>query len=223
VQYGPFDEDEARTVFSQGSLLATDLAWKAGMPMWRPVGEVLAALPPPIPLGPPPVPASSVVPQSITQQLGPDRVPLTATPASQGLHVHQSAPTSVAASSQQTSNDLATPLSETWVRRFRLIEKAGGVGLRDSRNLTAGERASLTFNIWGMIFGPFYYLVKGMWRKSLSYTLVCFVIIEIVVLIGEHYNYRGVREMGFITAVMFALRANVDYYKKMRLGDKSWW
>ena len=95
--------------------------------------------------------------------------------------------------------------------------------MRDSRNLTAGERASLTFNIWGMIFGPFYYMAKGMWKKAFSYTLVFFVLIEIVVLIGEHYNYRGVREMGFITAVMFALRANVDYYKKMRLGDRSWW
>ncbi|MDD5395560.1 MAG: GYF domain-containing protein [Thiothrix sp.] len=40
-QYGPYGEDEVRTMLEQGQLLSSDLAWKEGMADWRPLSQIL--------------------------------------------------------------------------------------------------------------------------------------------------------------------------------------
>lgn len=52
-----------------------------------------------------------------------------------------------------------------WQERFELIEKAGGPKLPLIRTLSFKERLKM-FNVMGFFFGPFYYFVKGMWKKA---------------------------------------------------------
>ena len=48
-------------------------------------------------------------------------------------------------------------------------------------------------NILAFLFGPFYYLAKGMWKEALA------------------------------LGAIFGVQAHIDSYKKMVLGDDSWW
>jgi GYF domain 2/TM2 domain len=40
-QYGPYGEDQIRSLLAQGQLLASDLAWAEGMANWRPLAQIL--------------------------------------------------------------------------------------------------------------------------------------------------------------------------------------
>jgi len=91
-----------------------------------------------------------------------------------------------------------------------------------ARELSFGERRRLIFNIWGFVFGPFYYLAKGMWKKAITLSAVSAVlgfVLEVVVL-ALHWPDGF---LSFIAPAIFATRATVDYYKKMVLGDNGWW
>ena len=56
--YGPYTLDQLREYVKQGTVLASELVWCAGMPDWVPLGDVLnstaQAVQPPPPLPPPP-------------------------------------------------------------------------------------------------------------------------------------------------------------------------
>ncbi|MBL0089748.1 MAG: DUF2628 domain-containing protein [Ideonella sp.] len=102
------------------------------------------------------------------------------------------------------------------------MEKAGGPKMPNARNLPFGERSTLTFNGWGFFFGPFYYLAKGMWKKGLS----LFGVVVVLLIVGEAIASAMHWPDGFLSVigpVVFAVRANIDYYKKMVLGDNGWW
>lgn len=118
----------------------------------------------------------------------------------------------------------ALPVSNSWKQKFHLLEKAGGPRLPNLKALSAGERFKIVFNILAFLFGPLYYLAKGMWRKALSMFGACFVVI---VLIGVALDLVGLGRiangMGYGAAAVFAIRANIDYYKKMVLGENGWW
>ena len=43
---GQFTPDEVRSGFQDGKFTATDLAWRDGMPMWKPLGEVIDEIAP---------------------------------------------------------------------------------------------------------------------------------------------------------------------------------
>jgi hypothetical protein len=110
-------------------------------------------------------------------------------------------------------------VSESWKRRFRLIEKAGGPDLPHFRDLPFGERFGLNFNILAFIFGPFYYLAKGLWRQAVLYFVSAFVVVLLLEAAGLGKFSRGV---GYGLAAVYALRANISYYRKVVLGDTPW-
>ena len=115
-------------------------------------------------------------------------------------------------------------VSESWKRRFRLIQRAGGPRMPQAKDLSFGERSKAMFNVLAFLFGPVYYLFKGMWRKALTFfvsvTAVVFVIALILELngLGEYS-----RSLAYGAAAFFGIRANIDYYKKMVLRDNGWW
>ena len=113
----------------------------------------------------------------------------------------------------------ALDVSETWKRRFRLIEQAGGPGLPHQRELTSGERLSINFNFLAFFFGVFYYLAKGMWRQALAYVVLIFVLSLVLVALGWDNANRALATAFYI---MFGMRANVSYYRRMVLGEKLW-
>ena len=120
---------------------------------------------------------------------------------------------------QNTSN---LEVSEGWKKKFALIEKAGGVRLHKFNELSSGERMVI-FNVLGFLFGPIYYLVKGMWKKAIVLTLISMALILILDAILEAMDLRYTQFTGLVSSVIFATRANIDYYKKMVLRDDGWW
>ena len=123
------------------------------------------------------------------------------------------------------SFDIASlPVSDAWKARFRLIEKAGGVKVPQFKTLAFGERMKISFSILAFLFGPIYYIVKGMWKKGLALFAVCLVALFTVVFALELAGLgRLANAAGYAVAAVFAVRANIDYYKKMVLGENGWW
>jgi hypothetical protein len=105
-----------------------------------------------------------------------------------------------------------------------LIEKAGGPKVPEHKQLRIGERLRVMFNLWALIFGPFYYLAKGMWRKAItifSPGLALLILITIVAPDGELDSIMSA--VNSATVATFTLRANISYYRKMVWGDNGWW
>lgn len=122
-------------------------------------------------------------------------------------------------------HSLPADLPEIWKKRFALMERAGGLKMTRLKDLGFWERSACTFNVLAGIFGPFYYIAKGMWKKGLAYWclgIVGIVVLEVLVsLVGYGHLLERVHYTGMWVA-LFALMANRDYYKKVVLGDNRW-
>ena len=126
---------------------------------------------------------------------------------------------------QHTSGDILNlPVSDSWKAKFFLLEKAGGVRMTGIKGLSFSERMKITFNLLAFLFGPIYYVFKGMWKKGLAIFGASLVL---VVLIGFLLELAGLgrfaNALGYGAAAFYAIRANIDYYKKMVLKQNGWW
>ena len=110
-------------------------------------------------------------------------------------------------------------VSETWKRRFRLIDKAGGPDLPRFRDLPFGERFRLNSNLLAFIFGPFYYVAKGLWRQAALFLIMAIALALLFEVIGLGKLSRGI---GYGFAALYMIRANTSYYRKVVLGDAPW-
>ncbi|MCW4453586.1 DUF2628 domain-containing protein [Flavobacterium sp. MXW15] len=113
----------------------------------------------------------------------------------------------------------ALDVSETWKRRFRAIEAAGGPELPRFRELPFSERRRVQFNLLAFLLGPFYYLAKGLWRQAVVYVLIALAVILLLELAGLDSVTRVV---GYGFAAVYAVRANIGYYKRMVLAQPPW-
>ncbi|HVJ38809.1 MAG TPA: DUF2628 domain-containing protein [Stenotrophomonas sp.] len=113
----------------------------------------------------------------------------------------------------------ALNVSETWKKRFRAIEKAGGPSMPRQRELLPAERRSVGFNGWAFLFGALYYLAKGLWRQALAYSILIVAICLAVTAMGFGGSTSFI---GTFFAVIFAMRANVSYYQAKVLGEAPW-
>lgn len=120
------------------------------------------------------------------------------------------------------TNPSNRPVDEKWQLKFTLMDQAGGPKFPQIKKLSLGERMKVVFSIGGFLFGPFYYLAKGMWKKAISLTAVVFVMILVLDQILTAFDLPGVIT-NLIGPAIFATRANVDYYKKIILGENGWW
>ncbi|WP_213947982.1 DUF2628 domain-containing protein [Luteibacter sp. dw_328] len=110
-------------------------------------------------------------------------------------------------------------VSETWKRRFRTIRDAGGPDLPNIRALPFGERFAVTLNLLAFLFGPIYFIVKGMYRQALGYfmlSLVCLFVLEMIGL-GRHF-----RALGAGISAVYGARANVSYYRLVIDRESRW-
>lgn len=76
------------------------------------------------------------------------------------------------------------------------------------------------FNILALLFGPIYYLIKGLWQQALVYTGAWLV--TVVVLASLGVNDMLLQAVGFGFTALFATRANIGYYKKEVFGEATW-
>lgn len=130
-----------------------------------------------------------------------------------------SKPTTIAPPRAKADSISRLQVSESWKRKFRSIEKAGGPDLPHFRELPFGERFGLTFNVLALILGPFYYITKGLWRQALLYFIIAVALVLLMNAIGLGNFSRGI---GYGLGVVYASRANTSYYKKVVLGDAPW-
>lgn len=110
-------------------------------------------------------------------------------------------------------------VSDAWKRKFRLIEKAGEGYFRQSRERSSGGSFAVGFNILAFLFGPFYFLAKGLWRPAVAYVLLAVAVGVVLELISKGKLSHG---LGYGFAFIYAIRANVLYYRKVVLGEMSW-
>jgi hypothetical protein len=117
-----------------------------------------------------------------------------------------------------------TDLSALWRIRFDLVEKAGGPQLPHIKRLRAGERLRLMWNFWALLFGPFYYIAKGMWRKAL---VISFSTVALTIFINKAAPSGDLdffaNNIGYAANALFTVFANIDYYRKVVLNHKGWW
>lgn len=142
-------------------------------------------------------------------------------PNSYGSHVPPLAPSTITLSRADGKADSIERLrvSKSWKRRFRLIDRAGGRSLPHFRYLTFGERIGLNFNAVAFIFGPIYYLIKGLWRQAILYFVCAIALVFLLQAIGLGRFSQGI---GYGLGAAYALRANVSYYRKIVLGEVRW-
>lgn len=102
-----------------------------------------------------------------------------------------------------------------WTERFALIEKAGGVELPHKTALTWNELFQIRFNLFALIFGPGYYIVKGMWKKGVwlgGIQILCLVFVNI----PETFGLTGAGLAWLIQGIfvfIFTTSANLDFYR----------
>ncbi len=116
-------------------------------------------------------------------------------------------------------------VSETWKKRFKWLTSAGGSSMSNLKAMPKEERKKGNlFNVLAFLFGPFYYLAKGMWRKAISFSAAGLVAIMVLELIIKALGFPPLgKAAGYGIAAVFAVRANIDYYKKMVLRENGWW
>jgi hypothetical protein len=116
------------------------------------------------------------------------------------------------------------PVSDAWRAKFFIFEKAGGVKLPRFKELAFGERMKIGFNILAFLFGPLYYIAKGMWKKGLVMFGICLAAVLLLSILLELAGLgRFADALGFGAGAVFAARANIDFYKKMVLNQNGWW
>jgi hypothetical protein len=122
-------------------------------------------------------------------------------------------------------SDIASlPVPAAWKVKFHLIERAGGVKLPRFRELKFGERMKVNFNVLAFLFGPIYYAIKGMWRKGLAMFVAGSAVVIVLAVLLELAGFGAIANaLGYGVSAFFAVRANIDYYKKMVLHDNGWW
>lgn len=108
-------------------------------------------------------------------------------------------------------------VSENWKQKFKLIEKAGGVRLRNLKELSLKERIKVGFNLWGYLAGPFYYITKGMWKKAITYSLGWILLLTLAEIFGWG-SY--IPELALMA--IFGSMSNKDYYSYRVLGENQW-
>ncbi|QBQ96919.1 DUF2628 domain-containing protein [Paraburkholderia pallida] len=131
-------------------------------------------------------------------------------------------------SSRASTADDFAELPEKWRQRFATIEKAGGERVRwwrwpAAKQLSTKEKRLITSNLWAFVFGPFYYLYLGLWRKAITLSLVALVLDVILSMAGDALNIPIDNFLWIVSAIMFKQCANVDYYRKTVLKRREWW
>jgi hypothetical protein len=115
-------------------------------------------------------------------------------------------------------------LSAKWQKRFDFFTSYGvplsGAGQERLRQLSFGERFVILFNIPGLLFGPFYFLFLGLWRRAL--TLLAFQVVLLLALeeAGVAELWQNVLVAGFW--FFCCLTVNYANFLRQTTGRESW-
>lgn len=200
-QLGPYPLSHITVMLAQNRLSRTDWAWTQGMAEWQPLCTLKEIVLP----SPQPPPSPLAAPGSFPAKPAPAPSP------SSSFSLGDIAPLFQKADDPFNSAIDSLAVSESWKEVFRLIEDAGGfngIYARNSGVLSFRERFKIMFNIWGFLFGPFYYFAKGMWVKGTIFLGLAIAFASLKILYGFHFAHYLLIPLPFLTANL----ANGDYY-----------
>lgn len=119
-----------------------------------------------------------------------------------------------------------TELAQSWQQRFAFYDRYGVPNASPEsrqayRELSFGDKMRLNTNIWGFLFGPFYFFVKGMWRKGL---VLLALAIALAVTFMAVVDAPGIiiRAAGLVVPALAMTTANYAYYLHVVKGSQSW-
>lgn len=123
-------------------------------------------------------------------------------------------------------------VSDRWKTYFRGIHKYGGLQApllkaipKGPQRLEAYKEATppMASFFLALVFGFFYYLAKGMWKKGLVLTAI--VIVFLILLTTVLYMIGGetlADASRYLGGAIFGIMAPRDYYAFKVEGDKGW-
>ncbi|WP_338770889.1 DUF2628 domain-containing protein [Massilia sp. METH4] len=106
------------------------------------------------------------------------------------------------------------------------IDRAGGVELPKLDQLPVIARIRIRCNVFALLFGFVYYLCKGMVKRGIALTALLVAMTLVFLWCAERLNVPPELAQNMaaaLSAIVYAWRANLDYYKHAVLGDDSWW
>ena len=113
-------------------------------------------------------------------------------------------------------------IAPSWKQKFLAISesKPFGGGLVHEFGDKAKYKALpfwTKFSVWGLLIGVLFYFFKGMWKKG----LVLMAVNVLVVVLSEAIPALAL--LLYLPMVIAFAQANIDYYRKMVLGEDFWW
>jgi hypothetical protein len=125
--------------------------------------------------------------------------------------------------------DMTATLPQKWQDIFALIDKAGGADLPNKQSLTPSEVKLVESPSWSMFAPNLFYLVKGLWKKAISITLI-WILLQVVV--GGVYEALHIYRQSMTTSLFIGLvlyyvfcakKVSLDYYRRVKFGLNPWW
>lgn len=123
-------------------------------------------------------------------------------------------------------------LSPKWQTRFEQIEnyleQKDKVSRKEKSQLYRSLPFTTRFNWLAFIFGFFYFLFLGMWRKGLVLLLICFAILFGTAFVLEFMDTTTTADESFLRVLgiglgaIYAPIANFAYYLHIKKGSRSW-
>jgi|GEM_PF-5053485 len=129
----------------------------------------------------------------------------------------------------------ALNVKESWKEKFRLYAEAGLTSggffpKFENKNVLKGKFGA-TFNIFSVLFGPFYYISLGLYKKA-GMIFIFFGIARFLTnIIGDNLGMMSpsIVLLAFVIFYIyfiffyFPTMVNYDYYRKQVLGENFWW
>lgn len=114
-----------------------------------------------------------------------------------------------------------TPQS-TWDLRFAFFDAHGAPNspaFREAlKNLEFFDRAKIMMSFWAVLFGPFYLLYLGLWKKAISYYAALILFVFVLAVLGTpEVIFKGIGTASSIFVGMFTNYA--CYLKKVKHQD----
>ncbi|MEB3035057.1 DUF2628 domain-containing protein [[Mycobacterium] nativiensis] len=124
-----------------------------------------------------------------------------------------------------TDADARAELSPTWQQRFAFFDAHGVPSSSPQsraalRALPFGTRMRITSNFLALFFFPFYFFVKGMWRKGVVWIGVAVALAALGVALDVSDGVGRAIGIGLAAGAMTT--ANYGYYLHVVKGSRSW-
>lgn len=118
-----------------------------------------------------------------------------------------------------------TDLPPMWQKRFAFFRRFGlprsSPQARDAyRALGLSQRMDVSANVLAFVFGPLYFMAKGMWRKGLALLVVEFTVLMVLGILGVSEIWLRAIGVGF--SVIATTTANYAYFLQVTQASTSW-